>query len=202
MEITPELEQRARAVFKRLNRFMLLMWRLGLGRLVNLSPRWGGQIMVLAHRGRKSGLRRLTPVNYALAEGDPSGDIYCTAGFGAVSDWYKNVRAEPRVEVWLPDGWWAGMAEELPQEDPDWLPRLRQVLIASGFAAPAAGVDPRTLDDAELLRRAAAYRVMRIRRTEARTGPGGPGDLAWVWPLAALLLGLLLVRRRAARTGG
>ncbi len=196
MEMTPELEARARAAFKQFNRFMLLMWRLGLGRWVNLSPRWGGRIMVLVHRGRKSGLRRLTPVNYAPDEGNPSGDIYCTAGFGAVADWYKNIVADPHVEVWLPDGWWAGVAEELPQEHPDWLLRLRQVLIASGFAASAFGIDPHRLDDAELLRLAAAYRVIRIRRTAARTGPGGPGDLAWVWPLATLVLGVLLLRRR------
>jgi hypothetical protein len=43
----------------------------------------------------------------------------------------------------------------------------------------------------------ADYRLIRIRRTEARTGPGGPGELAWVWPLATmLLLPLVLFRRR------
>lgn len=188
-------QARAPAAFKKFNRFMLLLWRLGLGDMVNRAPRWGGQIMVLVHRGRTSGLHRRTPVNYVLVDGD----LFCAVGFGT-TDWYRNVQADPHVEVWLPDGRWAGVAEELPREHPDWLPRLRQVLLASGLAAQVAGVDVRTLDDTELLTRTTAYRVLRIRRTAARTGPGGPGELAWIWPLAALLLGVLAVRRQ--RTSG
>ena len=91
--------------------------------------------MVITHTGRKSGLRRRTPVNYAII----NGDIYCAAGFGAVADWYRNLLADPHVEVWLPDGWWAGSqrCDDLPAEQR--LPVLRQVLINSGFAAYAAG---------------------------------------------------------------
>jgi hypothetical protein len=43
----------------------------------------------------------------------------------------------------------------------------------------------------------ADYRLIRIRLTEARTGSGGPGELAWLWPLATMiLLPLALLRRR------
>jgi deazaflavin-dependent oxidoreductase (nitroreductase family) len=133
----PQTPAHAPAVFKTLNRVMLLLWRLGLGGVVNCAPRWSGQIMVLVHRGRTSGVLRRTPVNYALVDGD----IFCVVGFGT-TDWYRNIRADSHVEVWLPDGWWAGVAEELPQEHTDRLPRLRQVLLASGFAASVAGADP------------------------------------------------------------
>lgn len=37
------------------------------------------------------------------------GQLYCTATFGTASDWYHNVMAEPRVEVWTSHGvgqWW------------------------------------------------------------------------------------------------
>ncbi len=73
---------------------------------------------------------------------------------------------------------------------------LRKVLIASGFAAYAAGIDPLRLSDAELEAVTGSYRLVRIRRTAALTGPGGPGDLAWVWPLATFLLLPLAFRRR------
>ena len=44
------------------------------------------------------------------------------------------------------------------------------------------------------------YRLLRIRRQEAHTGPGGPGDLSWLWPLATmLLLPLVLFRRNRKR---
>jgi deazaflavin-dependent oxidoreductase (nitroreductase family) len=183
-----------RQVFKYGNRFILLLFRLGLGNFGN-GPATS-QVMVLVHRGRKSGLRRTTPVNYALLDGD----IYCTAGFGAGADWYKNLVANPQVEVWLREGWWAGEAEDVTESHPQALAIMRQVLVASGFAAPLfAGLNPKSASDEALAAATAGYRLVRIRRTEARTGPGGPGDLAWVWPLATLgLLALLGLRARSA----
>jgi deazaflavin-dependent oxidoreductase (nitroreductase family) len=169
--------------FKYFNQFMLLMWRLGWGPWINYAPKIGGRIMVLTHIGRKSGQPRRTPVNYALVDGD----VYCTAGFGKISDWYRNVKANPNVEIWLPDSWWQGVAEEVtdPQER---LPLLREVLINSGFAAFAAGINPYHLTDEALDKITAGYSLLRIHRTAARTGPGGPGDLWWVWPTATFIL--------------
>ncbi|MFQ5595118.1 MAG: nitroreductase family deazaflavin-dependent oxidoreductase [Anaerolineae bacterium] len=186
----PRIEEGLRQGFKYFNRFMLLMWRLGLGSWINFWPDVGGRIMVIIHTGRKTGIRRHTPVNYAIVDGE----LYCTAGFGAISDWYRNIMANPQVEVWLPDGWWAGMAEDITDSE-ERTSLLRQVLIASGFAAPAAGVYPKRMTDQELEAATANYRLIHIHRTEARTGAGGPGDLAWVWPLAAMSMLPLLWRR-------
>jgi deazaflavin-dependent oxidoreductase (nitroreductase family) len=176
-----------------MNRFMVLWFRLGLGNLGNRPET--SQVMVLVHTGRKSGLRRKTPVNFAVVDGE----IYCTAAFGSHADWYRNIQQDPSVEVWLPDGWWAGVAGEVPDADPRRNSLMRQVLIASGFAAPLfAGVNPKTMGEQELAELSAGYRLIQIHPTEARTGPGGPNDLAWVWPLASavLLVTLLLKRRR------
>ena len=195
--MTSELTSRDRQLlqaFRWLNRYMLLHWRLGLGPYANRRE-LSGQIMVLVHVGRKTGRIRRTPVNYVILDGD----VYCTAGFGAVSDWYRNLLANPQVEVWLPHGWWAGLAEDV-SDSPERLALLRQVLIASGFAARAAGLDPMRMSDEALDAASRSYRLVRIRRTQALTGPGGPGDLAWVWPVAtAVLLGLLLLPRRRRR---
>jgi hypothetical protein len=65
----------------------------------------------------------------------------------------------------------------------------RQRFAASLFA----GIDPQTINEAELAEITASYRLLRIRRTAARTGPGGPNDLAWVWPAATFVLGGLLL---------
>jgi deazaflavin-dependent oxidoreductase (nitroreductase family) len=174
---------RLRLGFKYLNRFMLLVWRLGLGSWLNAWPQVGGRIMVITHLGRKSGQWRHTPVNYVLI-GD---DVYCAAGFGRVSDWYRNILAHPNVEIWLPDGWWAAVAEDI-SADKDRLAWLRKVLIASGFATYLAGINPHAMSDDALAEVTADYRLIRIRRLEARTGANGPGDLAWIWPLATLIL--------------
>lgn len=182
--------ERARTAFKAFNRFMILLWRLGLGSWVNFWPAVGGRIMVLVHVGRKTGLARRTPLNYAEIDGV----IYCTAGFGAISDWHKNILAHDEVEIWLPDGWWSGVAADV-SDSPSRGPLLREVLVQSGFAAYAAGIRPRTMGDDELAQRTRGYRLVRIERRLARTNPDGPGDLSWVWPFVTLLLLVTLLVR-------
>ena len=162
---------------------MLLMWRLGLGKWINMWPSVGGRIMVISHTGRKTGLRRRTPVNYALI----NGDVYCTAGFGRVSDWYRNIMVHTAVEIWLPDGCWVGEAVDVSDCEMR-LPIMRQVLVASGFAAYPAGINPRTMSDEELDQATADYPLVCIQRTAACTSTDGPGDLAWIWPVAAFAL--------------
>lgn len=191
MSLDPQLEKQLRHFwFRYLNKFMLLMWRLGLGWMINMWPEVFGRIMVITNTGWKTGRRRRTPVNYA----NVFGEIYCTAGFGKVAHWYKNIQANPNVEIWLPDGWWAGVAEDISDAD-NRLFLLREVLVASGFAAYAAGINPKTITDEELAETAASYRLIHIKRTEPCTGPGGPGELAWVWPVATFLLLPLLFHR-------
>lgn len=147
--------------------------------------------MVIRNLGRKTGRARLTPVNYA-AIGD---DIYCTAAFGRSADWYRNLQSNPGVEVWLPDGRWAGTAEDVTEAENS-ADLLRRVIIASGFAGPLFGVNPRKLSNEDFKALLADYRLIRIHRAAPITGPAGPGDLAWVWPLSTFVLLLLLFRRR------
>ena len=171
---------------------MMLMWRLGLGSWVNIWPAVIGRIMVITHKGRISGLSRYTPVNYAIIDGD----IYCTAALGEKSDWYKNMVKNPEVEVWLPGGWWAGVAEDVTDSE-DRFAYLRQVLVASGFAARAAGINPHTMSEDEFEELTRSYRLIKIQRKLARTGKGGPGELAWIWPLTTMgLLTFLFLQRK------
>ncbi len=180
-----------RIFFKYMNVGMLWLWRLGLGPLLSVWPTAFGRFLVIVHTGRKSGLVRRTPVNYTLIDGE----IYVTAGFGRSADWVRNTRANPQVEIWLPDGWWAGTVEDVTGQ-PGHREKLRRVLIDSGFAAPLfGGINPHSASDAQIEQATAGYRLLRIQRREARTGPGGPGEYAWIWPIFTFLL--LLGRRRA-----
>jgi deazaflavin-dependent oxidoreductase (nitroreductase family) len=138
---------------------MLWMWRIGLGPWINAWPAVGGRIMVITHTGRRTSQLHQTPVNYA-----PDGEaVYCTAGFGRRCDWYQNLMADPHVEVRLPRARWPGWAEDV-SDSADRVLRLRQVLIASGFAAYLAGINPRRISDAKLEKLADEYRLVRIRR--------------------------------------
>ncbi len=188
-----ETEAKLKRLFKLFNKFMLLLWRLGLGSIGN-QTKYGGYVMVITQTGRKSGQVRRTPVNYAIIDGD----IYCTSGFGRRSDWYHNILANPQVEVWLPDGWWAGHAEDVSEAE-NRIDLMRAVLIGSGFAAYLAGINPHKLSDEELEAATDTYRLIRIRREQAMTGTGGPGDLTWIWPLSTILLLVLLLAKKRSK---
>ncbi len=194
MDLSRISEERLRTTFKAFNPFMILLWRLGLGSWGN-GTKFGGSIMVIKHRGRKTGLTRLTPLNYTTI----NDDIFCTAAFGEAADWYLNLRLDPEVEVWLPDSRWVGVAEDVTDAE-NRAEILRRVIIASGFAGPLFGVNPKKLTDDDFEALLANYRLIRIQRTEAVTGPGGPGDLAWIWPLSTFVLLWWLLRRGKART--
>ncbi len=147
--------------FKRLNPNVLRLWRWHLGWAMSVVPPITGTTMVVTHVGRTSGLRRQTPLNYAVLEGD----VWCTTHERA--QWLRNVGANPDVTVWLPlRRPRRGRAEILPVDDAH-VDRLRAVLLASGFAAGHfAGLNPRLDSDTVLLAESRDYRLVRIRRGE------------------------------------
>ena len=154
-KLTPRQMSTLRKVFHSMNRFMVWMWKMGWGKAINVWPAGFGRIMIIKHRGRKSGKEYLTPVNYALV----NGQIYCTAGFGSISDWYRNMLVHPQVQLWLPEGKNLYCAEDI-SDSPDRLFLLRQVIIASGFAGPLFGINPKTLDDQQLDAISKDYRLI------------------------------------------
>jgi len=98
----------------------------------------------------------------------------------------------------LPDGWWQAEAEDVTGSA-NQLMIMRAVLQGSGFAAYLAGINPHTISDEALQTATGSYRLLRIRCTTPRTGPGGPGDLAWVWPVLTHLLLVMIWWRRGHR---
>ncbi len=77
-----------RALFRLLNKFFMVpVFKMGLGPFVG-NP-FSGYIMVFKTIGRKSGLVRYAPVNYAILDGN----VYCLSGLGKVAHWYKNLTA-------------------------------------------------------------------------------------------------------------
>ncbi|MBN1964095.1 MAG: nitroreductase family deazaflavin-dependent oxidoreductase [Anaerolineae bacterium] len=189
-----ENEALTRQMFRQLNRFMLLMWRLGMGPL--LQHPFYGYIMVLITTGHKSGQQRKAPINY-----DRQGDtVYILPGFGKKTHWYRNLKADPNCELWLPDGWWRGIAEEVTDPD-EHLSALRRVLTRAGVVTNLVeGKSVAEMSDDDLRAMLDRYPVsLRIRLLKQLSGPGGPGDLAWVWAVVGLIALLMLLRPRRKR---
>lgn len=155
---TPKQMNTLRRAFRAMNHFMVFMWRIGLGKWINIWPAGFGRIMVIRHRGRKSGKEYLTPVNYAIVDGE----IYCTAGFGSISDWYRNMLANSDIELWQPEGKRRARAEDI-SDSPKRLCLLRQVITGSGFAGPLFGIDPKKLNDQQLDALSKEYRLIHFK---------------------------------------
>jgi deazaflavin-dependent oxidoreductase (nitroreductase family) len=152
---TPEQLNRLRRIFHYMNYFMVFMWKIGMGKLINSWPAGSGRIMVIRHRGRKTGREYLTPINYAIVDNE----VYGAAGFGPVADWYRNLRAHPDVEIWLPEGHRRVHACDV-SDSPCRIQLIREVAIAAGLAGPLMGVDPKKLDDEGLDKVSRDYRVI------------------------------------------
>lgn len=177
-----------RRLFLVLNRWVTApAIRAGLGPLL-VSP-FGGSMLVLRTRGRKSGLVREAPLGYTLVDGA----IVVVAGYGREAHWFRNLQADPEVVVALPGAVVAGRAEEIT--DPAaWERAFRQLIddlgVIGGMTVPdLAAARPERI--AELR---AAFPVVRIGLTGIRPGPYDPGGRFWILSSAATLGVLALLR--------
>ena len=80
---------------------MRALYRLGLGHFV------GGLILLLTTTGRKSGLARVTPLQYEEIDGA----VYVASALGVKADWFRNILANPCVQVRVGSRQFQGMAE-------------------------------------------------------------------------------------------
>ena len=181
-----------RRIFWFLNKFFMVpIFRLGLGSIFG-NP-FTGYIMVLKVIGRKTGKLRYAPVNYAIFDGR----VYCVAGFRQASDWYRNLRARPAIEVILPGGSLAGTCTEIT--DPAFrVTAIRKIFRNAGFAGFFEGFNPFRISDEELARKTADIPLICIQPTGLGSGAFDAGGWAWIWTtvsLVALILVLWLVFR-------
>jgi len=83
--------RRVGLLMKWIFKFPLLLNKIGLGAL--MAP----YVLILTTKGRKTGKLRQTPVEYQYDAGQDR--YYVMAGWGGKTDWYRNLRLEPRVTV-------------------------------------------------------------------------------------------------------
>ena len=168
--------------------FMVPLFRLGLGSFVG-NP-ITGYIMVVKTIGRKTGKERYVPVNYAIRDGN----IYCMAGFGKGTHWYRNLQSQPNIEIIIPSGPLAGVAEDATNSE-EATHILRQILKNSGFAGFFAGFNPFAISDTELREKTKDFPLVRIRPTGVASGAGDAGGWLWVLSLVVSVVVLWLVIR-------
>lgn len=83
-----------------------LLYALGLG------PVYGRLVLLLTTTGRKSGRPRVTPLQYEEIDGA----IYIASARGVKADWFRNIVANPQVQVRVKSRRFGGTA--VPITDP------------------------------------------------------------------------------------
>ena len=173
---------------------MIPIHRAGLGAWLG-SP-IGGCMLLLRVRGRKSGIVRETPLNYLVADGS----VWIVAGFGPATEWYRNLLADPAVEVVLPGappGRYRrrGPLPRRPGPDPAGPDPGHRPAVVPGGRQPVDG-------DGGPDHRRAGLRAAdpdRSRRRLAGPGPGRSRRPGWIWRQALVLGASLLVLRALRR---
>jgi deazaflavin-dependent oxidoreductase (nitroreductase family) len=122
-------------------RIMRALYAIGLGPLV------GRLVLLLTTTGRKTGLPRVTPLQY-----EQDGETFCLGSSrGTRADWVRNILVNPRVQVRVKSRRFAGCAEVVtdPARVADFLElRLRnhprivgRILQAEGLPASPTRAD-------------------------------------------------------------
>jgi deazaflavin-dependent oxidoreductase (nitroreductase family) len=167
--------------------------RHGLG--IALGTPVTGHLMLLRTTGRTSGRRREVPLGYVIRDGS----IWCVAGYGSRTPWYRNLVADPRVEVVLPRRLpISGLA--LPvTDDREWLVAYRALITSFGAIGRLVVGDVGRISDAQLLARHRSLPVVRIVPRDGRI-EADRWDQGWsgaaVQMLLVLVVSTLLVLRR------
>jgi deazaflavin-dependent oxidoreductase (nitroreductase family) len=109
----PSFSQLPKPVLRLLRQPPRLAYALGLG------PVLGRLVLLLTTKGRKSGIPRVTPLQYE----ELGGLFYLGSALGQSADWFRNIMADPRVEVRVKDRRFACLAQPVtdPQQIADFL---------------------------------------------------------------------------------
>jgi len=78
-----------RKLYRLFNKPPRIAYALGLGPII------GRLVLLLTTRGRRTGLLRVTPLQYEQIEGK----YFVGSAFGDRADWYRNILADPDVRV-------------------------------------------------------------------------------------------------------
>ena len=181
------------SAFRWLNRgFMVPLHRAGLAAWLG-NPATGWQLL-LTTTGRRSGLPRDTPLGYVVAEGA----AWVMAGYGEGTLWYKNLQADPQVQVLMPARPpFAALAT--PVDDPAARARIIPRLARS-MALPGSmiGAVPNAISDERIITLTEGVPLIALRPANGDTlvaGPDDPGGHAWIArQLGAAAAALLVIR--------
>ena len=144
---------------KKIQRIHRFLYAIGWGPIV------GKIILLLTTTGRKSGLRRITPLQYE----EIGGKYYLGSARGTKSDWFRNIVANEMVEVRVKNRYFRGVAVTStdPSRIADFLEvRLKRHPFMMGILMQKAHNLPKCPNREQLLELAKAEALVEIQPVE------------------------------------
>ncbi len=159
---------------KKLFRMPILLYRLGLGKLL------GSYILILSTTGRKTKKTRHTPIEYFIHEGQ----YYILSGFGDQPDWYKNIMANPLVTI--QNGYERICGEaRAPKTEEEW-DAVYLYLTHSPVGRVLRADFLEDVESSDIMTEIKKLPVLTIDPTDKPCPPALEADLVWAWPLIFL----------------
>ena len=191
--VTGVLSRASRTAFRYANCYAMVPFhRAGLAAWLG-NPLTGWQLL-LTTTGRRSGLRRPTPLGYIVADGA----AWVLVGYGPSTLWYRNLVANPEVEVLLPARlpFAANATDTL---DPAVRARIIPHLVRSmALPGTAIGDLPWRASDERILELTAWVPLVRLAPTDGSAlvaGPDDPGGRGWTWRTIAVTIAIAIAWR-------
>jgi deazaflavin-dependent oxidoreductase (nitroreductase family) len=160
--------------------------RVGLG--VAIGTPLTGHLMLLRTTGRRTHRRREVPLGYVIRDGA----IWCVAGYGASTPWFRNLTDDPQVDVILPGRRYEALATPVT-DDRVWLAAYRALVSSFGLVGRLVVGDVERMSDAEVLGRYRSLPVVRIVPMHSARIEAGRWDEGWSGAaVIAVVLGLVV----------
>ena len=174
----------------------LLWWRTGVGPIMSHPSRGGSKVLVFTTWGRKSRLPRHTMVSYTLFNGKP----YIASGWGARTDWFKNILADPAVTVQIGRNVFSARARRVMEEE-EFAGAAKSLLESGGdshFEDWLGSLDIE-MDLEDMIAKRDRVYFITFDPAEVHAPPPLQADLVWVWSLLLLPLGFWFWKRLTRR---
>jgi len=144
---------------KNIRRIHQLLYGIGLGPII------GKFILLLTTTGRRTGLKRITPLQYEEIDGK----YILGSARGTKSDWYRNITADNSIEVRVKNRHFRGVAETItdPARVADFLEiRLKRHPFMMGLLMQKAHGLPMRPSHEQLIEMAASQAMVIIKAVE------------------------------------
>ncbi len=168
-------------VIKKFYRVPIILYRLGLGKLV------GKAILIISTIGRKTGKVHRTPIEYFRHQGK----VYVMSGFMDAPDWYQNLQADSHVTLNTDQGVQHAIAHK-PETEEEWQ-GVTAFLTHSPVAILVAPELVRKIDDPEIQKQIRKWPWLTFDPSDEPCPPALETDLLWAWPIILILLALRIL---------